>query len=136
VKLSASGIGVIVIAVGALAAYQWYKKNRDALLPQSAAEKQVNVLYGPSQGWKATPVYNTPGLPGYIPTLPASYAPGTAPVDLTKITGTIGPAPYDNPMPEPSPGDTALTTVQPYLFGLGEVGAARVRNFRPARRIR
>lgn len=68
---------LIVMGGAAYLAWQWWQQNRDKFIPKSAAEKQVDELYGPTQAWAARPVYNTPDAVGYFPTLPASYAPGT-----------------------------------------------------------
>ena len=115
-----SGSGVItfaailaVVQIG-LSAYRWYQKNRDSLLPKSAAEKEVDTLYGPGQGWKNAPVYNTPGKPGYIPTLPASYAPGTKPA------GAITRNPFDTGKAVAGPtADDAMRARDASMTGLG-----------------
>lgn len=150
INLSAGGIAGIVAVIGAgaslAAAYQWWKKNRDSLIPKSAAEKQVDSLYGPAQTWKANPVYNTPGTTNYYPTLPASYAPGTSPLQMPippgKIEATmlktvsadfLGPADYAKK------GVTSASDVYDAatasMFGLGGFGSARFKAV-PQRRIK
>lgn len=86
VTLGASGVLVIAAGIAAFIGWKWWQKNKqgviDAVTPKSTAEKTVDSLYGPSQAWKTNPVYNTPGTPGYLPGLPASYPPGTAAQDM------------------------------------------------------
>lgn len=147
-KLSATGILAIVAAVGVVVLYK--KKDslandvKDFFTPKSMQEKQVDVLYGPGQGWKTAPVYNTPGTPQYLPTLPASYAPGTAESDMPIPPGAIEviylrtlrtiTAPsvfppagsyYDlgaKPVSvDQAAGQSALDTVAPFMYGLGNL---------------
>lgn len=101
-KISATAVVTVAALAGGL--YLWKKRAGliEKLTPKSAAEKQVDVLYGPGQGWRTRPVYNTPGQPGYIPTLPASYAPGTGPGSARSITIN----PFDVPS---APASTAIT---------------------------
>ena len=62
-----------IVAFGGLWVFRKFKLAMPTLT--STAEKRVDALYGPSQSWRTNPVYNTPGTPGYIPGLPASYPP-------------------------------------------------------------
>ena len=67
----------------------------------SRAERTVNSMYGPGQGFRNAPVYNTPGKPGYIPGLPPSYAPGSKPTyyDMGQKMPLVTPeAPPDEPI--------------------------------------
>jgi hypothetical protein len=92
-QFTAGSVGMIALvagaAFGAYLFWKWWQGNKQKLMPQSAAEKQVNALYGPGQAWKTNPVYNTPGSANYIPNLPASYAPGTPASAMTVPPGTI-----------------------------------------------
>lgn len=152
-KISASGIMSLaaLAAVGGALWYarDWLKKNGDKFMPQSASEKKVNDLYGPGQGWKKDAVYNTPGKPGYFPTLPASYRPGTPSSAMTIPPGvieanmakraelsrtlTISTNPFD-PGAQTNAGAAALDTASMIMYGLGEIGAARFHSFGHGRR--
>ena len=80
--LGASGVVSIItlaaVGIGLEYLFRKLKALAVTVTPKSAPEKEVDTLYGPGQGWRTKPVYNTPGLPGYIPGLPASYAPGAS----------------------------------------------------------
>lgn len=102
-------VGAVAIGAGV-----YLYRKRGGMFGKSAAEEKVDALYGPSQAWKTNPVYNTPGLPGYIPTLPPSYAPGTAPM----YASYIGP-------PPPLPVGGSATAVEPFMFGLGQFRLTR-----------
>lgn len=143
-KLSASALMLLATGIGAYVVYKKKAGIIDALTPQSAAEKHVNNLYGPEQGWRNSPVYNTPGQPQYLPTLPASYAPGT---DLSTVpippgaieviylktlasvkAPTVFPPPgsyYDlgaKPMSvDQAAGAAQLDTIAPFMYGLGDL---------------
>jgi hypothetical protein len=125
-KISASA----VLAIAALAGGFYFWKKRAGIVatltPQSAAEKQVNDLYGTAQAWRGNPVYNTPGKPGYIPTLPPSYAPGTGPAAVY-----VPPSAYIGPPPDLPVGTSysdasdATAASEASMFGLGGLGRFR-----------
>ena len=100
--LGASGVvSVITLAAVGIGLEYLFRKLKAlavTVTPKSAPEKEVDTLYGPGQGWRTKPVYNTPGLPGYIPGLPPSYAPPS-----TKAPAVQPEAP----------------AADPFLFGLG-----------------
>ena len=103
--LGASGIVSIItlaaVGIGLEYLFRKLKALAVTVTPKSAPEKTVDSLYGPGQGWKDKPVYNTPGKPGYIPGLPPSYAPESKPTyyDMGQKMPLVRPeAPPDEPI--------------------------------------
>lgn len=94
------------IGIGGFLLWKFVKNYLNKNQPRSGAEKQVDNVYGKSQDWKNTPVYNDPRNAGYIPGLPASYPPATASRDMPVPKGAYGngPAPVFTPAPpDPTP---------------------------------